>query len=210
MPEVIICNITADVRQKSTSETSRTRPVREAKFRGSGRRQILLGFLNKVLIKFDDFGLRQARGRFGRFSDRPDRARRDEPLRPTEEGVQDKTIEHDNEMTTTTTMIVLKTKVRVDDDDDEVDHDEDDDDDQSQKRIRVDGGDDEVDHNEEEEEDDTDDRTRKQFVSSATTIQVDHGDDDYCDVTIPNTTSKTRSAPQPQREREFLIRPLDT
>ena len=107
-------------------------------------------------------------------------------------------------------MIVLETQVRVDDEDDEVDDDEYDDDDESPKRIRVDGGDDEVDHDEEEEQDDIDDRIRKQFVSSATTIQVDHGDDDHCDVTIQSTTSKTQSAPQPQREREFLIRPLDT
>jgi len=34
--------------------------------------------------------------------------------------------------------------------------------------------------------------------------------DDHCDVTIPSTTSKTQSAPQPQLEREFLIQPLDT
>jgi len=107
-------------------------------------------------------------------------------------------------------MIVLKTKVRVDDEDDEVDDDKHDDDDESQKRIRVDGGDDEVDHDEEDEQDDIDDRIRKQFVSSATTIQVDHGADDHSDVTTRSTTSKTQSAPQPQREREFLIRPLDT
>ena len=69
---------------------------------------------------------------------------------------------------------------------------------------------DEVDHDEKEEEDDIDDRTRKQFVSSATTIQVDHGDDDHCDVTIQSTTSKTQSAPQPQRQRKFPIQPLDT
>ena len=106
-------------------------------------------------------------------------------------------------------MIVLETQVRVDDEADEVDDDEYDDDDESPKRIRVDGGDDEVDHDEEEEEDDIDDRIRKQFVSSATTIQVDHGANDG-DVTTRSTTSKTQSAPQPQREREFLIRPLDT
>ena len=107
-------------------------------------------------------------------------------------------------------MIVLKTKVRVDDEDDEVDDDKHDDDDESQNRIRNDGGEDEVDHDEEDEEDDIDDRTRKQFVSSATTIQVDRADN-RCDVTIQSTTtSKTQSAPQPQREREFLKQPLDT
>ena len=108
-------------------------------------------FLIKPVYKRSHFRSRQAPGRFGRFRDPPDRTPRDGPLGPNGEGVQDKTIEHDNEMmTTTTTTIVLKTNVRVDDDDDEVDHDEDDDDDQSRKRIRVDGGDDEVGHNEEE------------------------------------------------------------
>ena len=51
------------------------------------------------------------------------------------------------------------------------------------QHIRVDGGDDEVDPGEEGEEDDDDDRIRKQFVSSATTRQVDRADDDYCDIT---------------------------
>ena len=109
-------------------------------------------------------------------------------------------------------MIVLKTKVRVDDEDDEVDDDEhDDDDDESQKRIRVDGGDDEVDHDEEGEGGrHRRSHSKKQFVSSATTMQVHHGDDDHCDVAIQSATSKTQSAPQPQREREFLNQPLDT
>ena len=63
----------------------------------------------------------------------------------------------------------------------------------------------------EDEEDDIDDRARKQFVASATkNQQVVHGDDDHCDVTIQSATLKTQSTPQPQREREFLIRPPDT
>ena len=90
-------------------------------------------------------------------------------------------------------MIVLKTKVRVDDEDDEVDDDKHDDDDESQKRIRVDGGDDEVDHDEEDEQDDIDDRIRKQFVSSATTRQVDRADDDHCDITQHQKPNRHRS-----------------
>ena len=144
-----IRSFTADVRQKSNFRATENTTVGGGQTAGSDRRQDPSRFLIKPVYKRSHFGSRQARDRFGRFRDLPDRTPRDDPLRPTDEGVQDKTIEHDNEMmTTTTTTIVLKTNVRVDDDDDEVDHDEDDDDDQSRKRIRVDGGDDEVGHNE--------------------------------------------------------------
>ena len=125
MAKKIIRIFTADVRKKLTFGATSNTTVGGAEMAGSDRRQNPSRFPLCPLFKSRHFGLRQARGRFGRFSDRPDRAHRDEPLRPTEEGVQDKTIEHDNEMTTTTTMIVLKTKVRVDDDDDEVDDDND-------------------------------------------------------------------------------------
>ena len=149
MAKKIIRNFTADVRQKSNFRATENTTVGGGQTAGSDRRQGPSRFLIKPVYKRSHFGSRQARDRFGRFRDLPDRTPRDDPLRPTDEGVQDKTIEHDNEMmTTTTTTIVLKTNVRVDDDDDEVDHDEDDDDDQSRKRIRVDGGDDEVGHNE--------------------------------------------------------------
>ena len=143
-----IRNFTADVRQKSNFRATENTTVGGGQTAGSDRRQGPSRFLIKPVYKRSHFGSRQARDRFGRFRDLPDRTPRDDPLRPTDEGVQDKTIEHDNEMMTTTTTIVLKTNVRVDDDDDEVDHDEDDDDDQSRKRIHVDGGDDEVGHNE--------------------------------------------------------------
>ena len=73
-PETRVGSFAADVQQLSKSGRPRRRPVREAGFRDSGRRQILCGVLNKVLIDFDDFGARQARGRSGRFSDLPDRA----------------------------------------------------------------------------------------------------------------------------------------
>ena len=73
-PETRVGSFAADVQQLSKSGRPRRRPVREAGFRDSGRRQILCGVLNKVLIEFDDFGARQARGRSGRFSDLPDRA----------------------------------------------------------------------------------------------------------------------------------------
>ena len=48
--------------------------VREAKIGGSGRRQNLLGFLDKHFMILDDFGPRQGSGRSGRFSGLPDRA----------------------------------------------------------------------------------------------------------------------------------------
>ena len=73
-PETRVGSFAADVQQLSKSGRLLGRPVREAGFRDSSRRQILCGVLNKVLIDFDDFGARQARGRSGRFSDLPDRA----------------------------------------------------------------------------------------------------------------------------------------
>ena len=121
---MVTCSFAADVRQKATLDTSRTRSVREAKFRGSGRGQNLLGFLNKHFMILDDFGPRQGSGRSGRFSGLPDRAletsRHDRPRR---ESRQD---DRGRQRTTTTTMIVPKKKVRVGDEDDEVDHSDDD------------------------------------------------------------------------------------
>ena len=121
-PETRVGSFAADVQQLSKSGRLLGRPVREAGFRDSSRRQILCGVLNKVLIQFDDFGARQARaGPIWAVFGPPRSGPRDEPPRATAKGGQDKTIEHD----------------------------EDDDDDQSRKRIRDDGGDDEVDHDEE-------------------------------------------------------------
>ena len=62
------------------------------------------------------------------------------------------------------------------------------------RQIRVDAGDHEVDPGEEgEEDDDDDDRIRKQFVSSATTKQVDRADDDYYDITPHQKPNRHRS-----------------
>ena len=83
-PETRVGSFAADVQQLSKSGRPRRRPVREAGFRDSSRRQILCGVLNEVLIDFDDFGARQAQGRSGQFSDLPDRtleASRHEPPR---------------------------------------------------------------------------------------------------------------------------------
>ena len=49
-----------------------------AKTAGSGRVQILCHFLNSPFFRSNTFGLRQARARFGPFSDRPERGPRDD------------------------------------------------------------------------------------------------------------------------------------
>ena len=49
------------------SESSEIRPVRGAENHGFGPAPNPSDFLIKPLFKFDVFGLRQARGRFGRF-----------------------------------------------------------------------------------------------------------------------------------------------
>ena len=116
-----IRSFTADVRQKSTFGATSNTTVGGAEMAGSDRRQSCCQFLNKPVYKRSHFGSRQARGRFGRFRDLPDRARRDDPLRPTGGESKTRQSSHDDETTTTTTMISLK-KSRVDDDDDEVDH----------------------------------------------------------------------------------------
>ena len=106
--ETRIGSFAADVQQKSKSRHPRRRPVREARFPHSSRRQILCGVLNEVLIDFDDFGARQARSRSGRFSDLPDRAletSRHEPLRREAKTRPSST-------TSTTTMINLE-RLRV-------------------------------------------------------------------------------------------------
>ena len=103
-PETRVGSFAADVQQKSKSRRPRRRPVREARFPDSSRRQILCAVLNEVLIDFDDFGARQARGRSGRFSDLPDRALETSRHEPPRREVKTRP----SSTTRTTTMINLE------------------------------------------------------------------------------------------------------
>ena len=104
-PETRVGSFTADVQQFSKSERPRRRPVREAGFRDSSRRQILCGVLNEVLIDFDDFGARQAQaGPIWAVFGPPRSGPRDEPPRPPRREAKTRP----SSTTRTTTMINLE------------------------------------------------------------------------------------------------------
>ena len=119
-------------------------PSEEPKISVSDRRQKRTIFVFVPIYDFDVLGPEQSRDRFGRFSDPPEPAPRDDPIRPA--GSDDDDDDDD------------------DDDKEDDDHDDDDDDDQDQDDDDDDEDDDDDDQDDDDDDQDQDDNEMMMMI----------------------------------------------